>query len=425
MISRVKGTNDFLDLTLYNFALEKLQKHLELYHFTQIMTPLLEPTELFVRSLGTETDVVSKEMFIIKSHAAPRQAQDENAESICLRPEITAPTIRAFIENSVQTVPWKVYSYGPVFRYERPQKGRYRQFHQFNIEVIGSASTSEDVQLIKMLDRFFHETLGINDFAVQINYLGCHEDRLRYKAKLVDFLNGAKATEICDLCRERKVKNPLRVFDCKNPVCQKAYEQAPNLLEFLCQPCHQAWLKVQHELEMLSVSFVVQPKLVRGLDYYNRTVFEFVSAHLGAQNAFCGGGRYDQLVHELGAKEDQPSIGAAIGWERLLLLLEPIKNSLSLPTQPPLYVLVPLAKAQEMVCLMLADELQAQGLCADIVLAGDSVKSVMKKANKMGASFALIVGEQEQNAHQVTVKNMTTGAEEKVAQSELVRHLRK
>lgn len=418
MISRIKGTNDFLDLTLYNFVIDKLQKHLEVYHFTPIMTPILEPTDLFVRSLGTETDVVSKEMFLI-------QPRTESSDSMCLRPEMTAPTIRAFIENNIETVPWKVYSYGPAFRYERPQKGRYRQFHQCTVEVIGSASASEDVQLIKMFDRFFHEILGINNFALHINYLGCHEDRLRYKTKLIHFLEGAKATEICDFCKDRKDKNTLRIFDCKNPTCQSIYEKAPNLLEFLCQPCNQGWQKVKHELEMLSVSYVVTPHLVRGLDYYNRTVFEFVSGNLGAQNAFCGGGRYDQLVKELGGKNDQPSIGAAIGLERLLLLLEPVKESLALPTKPLLYVLVPLSKAQEPLALMIADELQAQNLATDIVLAGDSVKSIMKKANKMGASFALIVGEEEQKNHLVTVKNMTTGSEEKVSQAELVKHLRK
>ena len=421
MIQRIKGTNDFLDLTLYNTVIDKLKKHLDLYHFSEIMTPIIEPTELFVRSLGTHTDVINKEMFLIKSHG------DESAESesICLRPEMTAPTIRAFLENNIQTTPWKVYSYGPVFRYERPQKGRYRQFNQFTMEIVGSASVSEDVQLLKMLDRFFHETLGINSFALQINYLGCHEDRVRYKSKLVHFLEGAKAEGICDNCKERKIKNPLRVFDCKVPTCQKIYENAPNLLEFLCQPCHQEWLKLQHELEMLSVSFVVRSTLVRGLDYYCKTVFEFVSANLGAQNAFCAGGRYDQLAREMGGSEDQPSIGAAIGLERLLMLVESFPGALNIPPKPALYVLVPLSKAQEALALMLADELQAAQLCADIVLAGDSVKSVMKKANKMGASYALILGEDEQKTHQVTVKNMTTGAEEKIAQSELVKHLKK
>jgi len=422
MISRVKGTNDFLDLTLYNFAVSTLAKHLECYHFTQIMTPIIEPTELFIRSLGTHTDVISKEMFLIKGKD---EDDKEQANSICLRPEMTAPTLRAYIENNIETIPWKVYSYGPVFRYERPQKGRFRQFHQFNIEVIGSSSVSEDVQFIKMLDRFFHETLQINSYAIHLNYLGCHEDRLRYKTKLVHFLEGAKATEICDLCRERAQKNPLRVFDCKNPVCQATYEKAPSLLEFLCQACNQEWSKLQHELEMLSVSFVVVPRLVRGLDYYCKTVFEFVSSQLGAQNAFCGGGRYDQLVRELGGKEDRPSLGAAVGIERLLLLLEEYKDRLTIPTKPALYVLVPLSKAQEPLALLLADELQAQNLCTDIVLAGDSVKSVMRKANKMGANYALILGEDEQKSHQVTVKNMTTGTEEKIAQSELVGHLKR
>jgi len=419
MIQRIKGTNDFLDLTLYDFVIKQMVEHLKQYHFTHIMTPIIEQTELFVRSLGTHTDVVSKEMFIIPAR------DEDKTESICLRPEMTASTVRAFIENGIQTLPWKVFSYGPAFRYERPQKGRFRQFHQCTMEIIGSSSVSQDVQFIKMLDRFFHETLKINSFALHLNYLGCAEDRLTYKTKLLHFLQGAKATDICEDCQRRKEKNIMRIFDCKNQNCQLIYEQAPNRLEFLCQHCHQEWLKLQHELELLSVSFVVRPGLVRGLDYYTKTVFEFVSASLGSQNAFCGGGRYDQLVRELGGREDQPSLGAAIGIERLLMLVEQFKQNLNMPPEPALYAILPLSKQQEQLALLLADELQAEGLCTDIVLDSDSVKSSMRKANKMGATYALLVGEEEQKNHQVTVKNMTTGAEEKIAQSALVSHFKK
>lgn len=417
MLNRVKGTQDFIDVVLFNFIIERIKKHLSVYNFTEIMTPILEPTELFVRSLGTHTDVINKEMFIIKSK------DEDQADSICLRPEATASTVRAFVENGIQATPWKVFTYGPMFRYERPQKGRFRQFHQCSMEVIGSSSVAQDAQFIKMLDRFFHEILAINNYALLINYLGCHSDRQEYKKKLHAFLE--KTPGICANCMERKEKNILRIFDCKVETCQQLYVKAPSLLESLCAECKIEWQALQDELEMLSISYVIKPTLVRGLDYYNKTVFEFVSNNLGAQNAFCGGGRYDQLVSQVGGKEDQPSIGAAIGLERVMLMLEAIKDQIALPAKSPLYVILPLAMAQQPLALMLADELQAQGLCTDIFLEGDSVKSMMRKANKSGAAYALLLGEDEQQKNQVTVKNMITGAEEKIAQSAVVEYLRK
>src|SRR5579871_6163185 len=199
MFLRIKGTQDLLDLTLFNFIIEQFKRHMRTYHFTEIATPIIEPSALFKRSLGTETDVVSKEMFII----APRTAEDEE---ICLRPEATAPVARAFVENAVDQAPWKVFTWGPMFRYERPQKGRYRQFHQISIEVIGSAASAQDVEFIKMLDRFFHERLAINNYAILINYLGCAQDRAAYEVRLKKFLDSVSG--ICDLCMARKDKNP-------------------------------------------------------------------------------------------------------------------------------------------------------------------------------------------------------------------------
>ena len=416
---RVKGTNDFLDLTLYNFLLDQIKKHLSLYSFNQIETPILEHTELFKRTLGLHTDVVNKEMFIIQSHG---EHQDEK-DSICLRPEITASMVRAFVENNVQTTPWKVFTFGPCFRYERPQKGRFREFHQVSMEVIGSKAIAQDVQMIKMLDRLFHETLRFNNYALLINFLGCLEDRIRFREKLKKFLDAQ--TGICADCMQRKEKNIMRIFDCKVESCQKIYQDAPHLLDSLCAPCNAEWQQVQHDLELLSVTFKVQPTLVRGLDYYNKTVFEFVSGGLGAQNAFCGGGRYDQLVTQIGGKTDEQSVGAAIGFERLMMLLEPYKDSLPLPQPAKLHVLLPLANAQQTLALLLADELHAVGLCAEVLLEGGSIKSMMNKANKLGAAYALILGDEEQQKNEVTVKNMITGAQEKISQSELVAYLQK
>lgn len=427
MIPRIKGTQDFVDLTLYNYVLEVAKKYLTLNRFTQIATPIIEYTSLFQRSLGEQTDVVSKEMFILESRdtedpSAPTKAPSET--SMCLRPEVTAPTVRAFVENHIQHVPWKVFSYGPMFRYERPQKGRYRQFHQLDIEVIGSASVCQDVQMIAMLDRLFHEGFGMNNYALLINYVGTREDRARYRQKLGAFLDTI-ADKLCRTCAERREKNMMRIFDCKNPACQELYDKAPRITDHLSAASQAEWELIKEQLSALSVSFSHDQKLVRGLDYYNKTVFEFVSGNLGAQNTFCGGGRYDHLAQELGAKQDAPSVGAALGIERLMLLLEPLRESLPIPALPALHVVVPYSEKQYTLALLITDTLLAAGLCAEAYLEGDSLKSMMRKANKAGARYCIIIGDDEQQSHAVTIKNMMTGEDVRVAQRDMVEVLKK
>jgi len=417
MISRVKGTRDYLDLTLFNFIIDQAKRHLAGYNFTEIATPILEPLDLFKHSLGLYTDVVSKEMFII-------QPRETSTEQICLRPEVTAPTIRAFIENGIQITPWKVFSCGPMFRYERPQKGRYRQFHQINIEVVGTDSVAQDVQLITLLDRFFHEVLTLNNFTVLINYLGCRDDRAAYAQKLKNFLEGVKADKACTTCQERKEANIMRVFDCKSEVCQKVLKDAPKIADCLCQSCAAEWQQLQETLPLLSISATYDPTLVRGLDYYNKTVFEFVSGDLGAQNAFCGGGRYE-LGQALGAREPLPSLGVGIGIERLMLLLEPHINTLPLPQRPKLCAILPLSPEQQPLALIIADSLQANGLATDAMLDGASLKSMMRHANRIGATYALMVGEEEQKNGYVTVKSMVDGEQETVKQADLIAYLKK
>lgn len=417
MFNRVKGTQDFLDLKLYNFIIDSIKKHLKLYNFNQIITPILEPTELFKRGLGVQTDVVNKEMFTINT--------DPESESICLRPEVTASVVRAFIENGVQQTPWKVFVYGPMFRYERPQKGRYREFNQIDMEIIGSNSMAQDALFIAMLDRFFHEKLGINSFALLLNFIGCFEDRAAYKLVLKEYLDSETAKNIDELCKTRKETNILRIFDCKNPICQEIYANAPYITDYLCKPCAADWQELRDELDMLSISYAHKPTLVRGLDYYNKTVFEFTSDNLGAQNAFCGGGRYDSLVAQLGGKEDRPSVGCAIGLERVMLLLDSVQDQLQLPELPALHVIVPIAPAQKALALLIADQLQSADLCVEVLLEGDSMKSMMRHANKLAAKFCIIIGDEEQATHSVTVKNMITGESQKIKQIELVGYLRK
>lgn len=414
MISRVKGTQDWLDMSMVRFVLDALCKHLETYHFHEIETPIIEPLDLFKRSLGEHTDVVTKEMFVFET---------AGKDLICLRPEMTASTVRAFVENNIQNTPWKVFSYGSLFRYERPQKGRYRQFHQCNIEMIGAASYQYDVQLIVMLDRFFHEILGLPNYVLCLNYLGCSADRINYKNYLQTFLYALDG--ICDTCKIRREKNPLRVFDCKNEQCQKEYAQIKPLTDHLCAECCAEWQGLQEALLLLSVSFVHTPKLVRGLDYYDKTAFEFTSHNLGAQTAFCGGGRYNSLVGQLSGKRNEPAIGAAIGMERLLMLLEPIQERLSLPKKKTLCVFAPLAKEQHMLAQFLADELRQSNLVAEVLFDENSIKNMMKKADKLKADMVVLIGSDEQAEHSVTVKKMASGIQEKIKQTELVSWIKK
>ncbi|MBD3231662.1 histidine--tRNA ligase [Candidatus Dependentiae bacterium] len=414
MISKVRGTQDFLDLTLKNFVLQKAKQILSCYNFTQIETPILEPTNLFVHSLGEQTDVVSKEMYIFDS---------DKKESICLRPEATASTVRAYIENQVIEKPWKVFSFGPMFRKERPQKGRWRQFDQLNIEVIDSDSLFQDAHFIKMIDVFICQSLKIENYVLKLNFLGCLDDRKKHKIALNSFLEDIK-NNICATCLQRKETNILRIFDCKNENCKKLYKDAPKLTDYLCKQCDDQWKELQETLSVLSVSFVHTPELVRGLDYYNKTVFEFSSPELGAQDAFCGGGRYS-LGKELGGKSDIPSIGSAIGFGRLLILVANNLNKLSIPQQPALHVIIPISKKQADLALIISDELQSNNLCNDVLLDFSSMKSLMRKANKMGAKYVLIIGDDEQKNGTVSIKNMQTSEVGSVKQSYLIDYLRK
>ncbi len=389
---------------------------MQTYHFHEISTPILEPVELFKRALGLQTDVVTKEMYCF------RASEQEGTEEICLRPEATASTVRAFVENRIDQIPWKVFSWGPMFRHERPQKGRYRQFTQFNVEVIGSNSIAQDALFIKMIDRFFSDKLKLKSYAVLINFLGCSSDREVLRTKLDAFLE-KNINTICATCRERKEKNIMRVFDCKNETCAQLYSKAPCITDHLCEECKSEWEQLQEQLALLSVSFIHKPILVRGLDYYNKTVFEFVSDTLGAQNTFCGGGRYAHLVEYCGGKEDQPSIGAAMGIERLMMLLDPIKERLPLPHELAVYAVIPTSQEQETLALLIADQLASNGFTIDMLVDG-SLKSRMRKANKIGAKATIIIGPDEQINHEVTIKNMTTSEEIRIAQVELVNHLK-
>src|SRR3990167_1792900 len=415
MISRVKGTQDFLNLKLYNFVIDLIKNHLENYNFKEIQTPILEHIELFQRSVGEHTDIVNKEMFTFTT---------KGDEILCLRPENTASIVRAFLNSQTspkttlgnQTqidVPWKVFTVGPMFRYERPQKGCYRQFHQVSIEIIGSDSVSQDAQFIKMLDQLFKDKICINNYSLLVNYLGTTEDRKKYTELVKNFLE-QNSTKICEKCKERAEKNTLRIFDCKNPDCIELYKSAPKITDNLSANTKGEWEKLKEALDILDVKYVIAPHLVRGLDYYNKTVFEFVSLELGAQNAFCAGGRYDQLALIIGGKKDEPSIGAAIGIERLLDLVELVKGKLQIPEEKYLTVVLPLSKEQNESALLLADTLLQNNIRTEVLFDDSSLKSKMRKANKLNAKYVLLIGEEEQKNNNVTVKNMASGNEETI-----------
>lgn len=415
MISRVRGTRDIINAQEYMGLFQIIKQHLAHYRFKEIILPTLESVDLFKRALGQETDVVSKEMFVVSSSSA------QSDELICLRPEATASMVRAFIEHGIQDVPWKVFCCGSMFRYERPQKGRFREFYQCSMEIIGSSCVSEDARLLSMLDVFFSQKCDLSEYALHVNYLGCPDDRKTFKEKLYAFLSDHDA-QLCQTCKKRKEANILRVFDCKEVECHRVYATAPHITDSLCGPCATEWQELRNRLEELSVSFVHNSKLVRGLDYYNKTIFEFVSPLLGAQSAFCGGGRYDSLVALLGGKQDQPSIGAAIGIDRLMMLLEAVNSPLLAQQEEPLYVIIPLDTAQHPLALLLAKTLNAESICTDVLFDG-SLKSMMRRAHKMGAKAVLLVGEDEQKNGTVTLKDMQVGESHVVKQKDITQYI--
>lgn len=415
MIQRVKGTQDFLDLRLFNFIINQTRQFLATANFTEVSTPIIEHTELFIRSVGEHTDIVHKEMYVIKT-------RDED-ESMCLRPEGTAAIARAFVENGIQSTPWKVFTWGPFFRYERPQKGRFRQFHQVSMEIIGASSIAHDALFIKQLDTLFTNVFKLEQYALAINFLGTREDRAAHRTALETFVSKHQES-ICKTCQQRSQSNLLRIFDCKESSCQELYQQAPVLTDYLSESSQAEWQELQRLLRLLSVSFTVQPRLVRGLDYYNKTVFEFVSTQLGAQSTFCGGGRYDNLIQTIGAKNDEPSIGAAFGVERLMMLLEQQTDTLLLPQEPSLTVIIPFEAAQNATALLVADSLQQNGISCEVLCDEGSLKAKMRKANKLAAAYTILIGSEEQQSGMAQVKNMITGGEQHIKFVDLPRAIK-
>jgi histidyl-tRNA synthetase len=395
--------NDILpgEVETWQFMEATARRVFKAYGFAEIRVPVVEKTELFKRSIGETTDIVEKEMYTFN---------DRSDNSLTLRPEGTAPVMRAYCEHKLYALDavTKLYYLGPMFRYERPQKGRYRQFHQIGAEAIGVADPKIDAQILAMLTHFFAEA-EIPDVSLQINSLGCPACRPAYRETLIAALE-SQLPHLCEDCRRRFRTNPLRVIDCKVPGCQAATVGAPAIIEHLCPECDDHFATVNRLLTEMEIPFTVNPRMVRGLDYYTRTTFEMVTNSLGAQNAVAAGGRYDGLIQEIGGP-DQPGIGFAMGLERLVLL----KGQKSVaPPRPDLFIAALGQEAGDW-AFLLAARLQRRGIAAELDYAGKSLKSQMRRADKLQARQVLIVGEDEIRSGMAQIKDMDAGTQSPIA----------
>ena len=394
-----RGTADwFGDKMAKREVIEQICKETaELYNIKQIMTPAFEHTELFQRGVGETTDVVQKEMYTF---------EDKGGRSISLKPEGTAGVIRAYLEHSMyaESGVTKLYYITPAFRYEKPQNGRLRQHHQFGVEMIGSKSPLIEAELISLVSSIIAK-LGLKDIEVHINSIGCPECRKEYNKALLEYLDQHK-DHLCGTCKERMEKNPLRVIDCKVPECKEIVADAPRTVDYLCPECKEHFEQLRKLLDGIGIEYKIDTGIVRGLDYYTKTVFEFVN-----KDGFtlCGGGRYDNLVHEIDGKQDIPSAGFGMGLERILYFLELEGINIGSVTPPDIYVGT-LGNVQTESYKLITD-LRAKGITVETDFLDKSVKAQMKYANKIGAKYVVIIGEDELANGKVNVKNMADGSQ--------------
>lgn len=418
-IVAIKGFNDILPMQ--TAAWRRLEQHLasimDAYGYQQIRLPIVEQTNLFKRSIGDATDIVEKEMYTFLDKGNP-------PESLTLRPEGTAGCVRAMLEhNLLRGATPRVWYIGPMFRYEKPQKGRYRQFHQFGVETFGVATPDMDAELILMTARLW-KRMGVADkVQLELNTLGESEERAEYRAALVEFLMLHKA-DLDEDSQRRLDTNPLRILDSKDARTQKILENAPKLHDFMGEDTMSHFAQLQQYLNDAGIKFVINQKLVRGLDYYNKTVFEWTTTHLGSQGTVCAGGRYDGLVGQLKGKADQsvPAVGFAMGMERLLLLLEQLEDSTPVRDCEIFLLSDPAAQSKAMIFAeQVRDQLETMNSNIRLKVGSQgSMKSQMKKADQSGALYALIFGEREAAAHQVLVKELATAAQTEVPMTDFV-----
>ncbi len=408
----IRGFKDILpgEVEKWQYVESEARRVFGLFGFLELRIPILERTELFARSIGEATDIVGKEMYTFP---------DRDGDSLTLRPEATTSIMRAYLEHglNVKEPVGKYYFIGPMFRYERPQKGRYRQFHQIDAEVLGVQEPQADAEILVMLMRFLRG-LALKNLNLQINSLGDPACRGPYRNEIQKFLRG-KSERLCEDCQRRVETNPLRVFDCKKEGCQAQLADAPVVLDFLCPDCRRHFKQVKGLLDELGLPYAVNPRMVRGLDYYTRTAFEVVAGNLGAQNAVCGGGRYDGLAEEIGGPSI-PAIGFAIGFDRLVMLLPEEKNFLRYAD----VFLAALGEEAQRKSFSLAQELRDDGIWVEIDYEGKSLKSQMRKADRLKTPWVVILGEEELKKNRVVLRDMATKAQEEVPLGEIVRRIK-
>lgn len=411
---RPKGTQDWYGESMHKRSLiEALARKLcKAYNIKEIMTPVFEHTVLFQRGVGETTDVVQKEMYTF---------EDKGHRSITLKPEGTAGAIRAYLENNMyaQPGPAKLFYVTPAFRYEQPQSGRLRQHHQFGVEFVGSKSPLAEVELISLVTAFIRE-IGLKDAKLHINSIGCKNCRKTYNEALLSYLK-AHEEHLCPTCRERMKKNPLRVIDCKVPECKEIVKDAPRTIEYLDEECRTHFEELQALLQALDIPYEIDTGIVRGLDYYTKTVFEFVNEE---GFTLCGGGRYDGLVHEIDEKQDIPSVGFGMGIERIIYFLD--KENVSLPSEAPveLYVGI-LGKEARAEAYKIVNALRSSGVIAETDYMDRSVKAQMKYANKLGAKHTVIIGSEELEKNLVNIKNMEDGSQFEAALDKITEYFTK
>ncbi len=404
-----KGTKDVLPFDSYRWQyVESVLKQIcSDFNFKEIRTPTFEATEVFARGVGDTTDVVTKEMYTFL---------DKGGRSITLRPEGTAGVARSFVENGLYAgvLPLKLFYLISCFRYEKPQAGRLREFHQFGVEMLGTTAPQSDAEAIIFGAEIF-KRLNIGNITLNLNNIGCKECRKAYNEKLKAFLE-EKKDSLCETCRERLGKNPMRIFDCKSEICQSLIQDAPTIFDSVCDDCRDHFNTVTDILDTVGIAYQIDKGIVRGLDYYSKTVFEFVSDNIGAQGTVLGGGRYDGLIADLGGS-DAPGIGFAMGIERLLLLAE---GSMDVPEQTPDVFFIPIGDAAKKQVYKLVYSLRSQGISAEYDLNCRSVKAQMKYADKIGANYTVVIGDDEIAQGSYPVKNMQTGETVNVAYDEIL-----
>lgn len=420
LLQTPRGMKDILpeDYLYYDYLIEIAKKTLEFYNFRRCEPPVLEKAELYSKGIGSNTDIVEKEMYTLKTK--------EEGEFLALRPEYTAGIVRAYVENGMFNWPQpiKLYSFGPIFRHEKPQAGRYRQFYQLNIESIGDSSPALDVEVI-LASRAFLENLGFNqsDLEIRINSIGCNKCRSIYIRALVRYYK-QHLKDICKDCRKRLKINPLRVLDCKNPKCIAIKDKAPSFLDYLCDNCKDHFKNVLDILDNVGVSYVLDKTLVRGLDYYSRTVFEIRKKDKDKETSLslAGGGRYDYLVKLLGGL-DRPAVGVAFGVERLVEEMKVMRRNLEFPK--PKVFLIQIGDAAKKQAFILLEKLRKANISTEANLEKDNINSQIKNADRVNAPYALILGQQEVLDGMIILKDMTSGLQETIPFDRIIEELRK